>query len=232
MRFLVIFILAMALLMTSCGIGETVAINSDIINNVVAESAVNNVVDDDLTATVSQDQAQAEQEVIIANPYLIYERNNREKGLTPMDFEGAYQLCQDAVSDYFADQANNNFDKYIENSQLKAYISQSAEWSKPNREINKIGLSNAEFHNDESTGNKWFFFHVFIEFADGGETVEIIVKESADSKYLVIADWYILSPLYMDDQTRSHQESISNPDIWEDLAFADDMLKKAQEILN
>ncbi len=232
MRFLFIIVLAIVMFMTACNTGETTAIDHELAESSIDETTTNNDTASTPTDFSLPEQSPTLQEAVSDNPYPVFENNTGEEGLTPMDFESAYQLCQDAISDFFSNQVDDEFDKYVENSKLLEYISQSAEWSKPEREIRKIGLSKSEFYNDNLTGRKWFFFNIFIELYNGGEVIEIIVKESAEGQSLVIADWYILSPLYMDDITRSHGESIHDPDIWEDSDFADEMLRKAQEIIN
>jgi hypothetical protein len=108
----------------------------------------------------------------------------------------------------------------------------SAEWESSKRHVSKIGIAKAEFCESDSGGAKWFYFYLFITFPDGGTAAEIIVKESLDGESLVIADWYFQGNLVLDDQTRKNPVPINDPDIWENAAFADEMVKKAQEILD
>ncbi len=233
MRIILTPILLMVIVMAACNTEGITADESDINKSTMDGTVSNHDADSTPIELSSSEQKPTVPEAVSpVNPYPVFEYLNGEKGLTSMDFECAFQLCQDAISDYFSNQVDDNFEKYVENNKLKEYLSLSAEWSKPKREVRKIGLGKAEFQNDESTGRNWFFFYLTIEFYDGGEVVEIIVKESADGSSLVIADWYIADKLYMDDMTRSHEKSINNPDIWEDSDFADEMLRKANEIIN
>jgi hypothetical protein len=62
--------------------------------------------------------------------------------------------------------------------------------------------------------------------------MEFLVKESLDGDYMVIADWYTQGNLPLDDQTREFSGQINDPNIWENTIFADEMIRKAQEILD
>ncbi|MDR2888301.1 MAG: hypothetical protein LBV33_00470 [Lachnospiraceae bacterium] len=232
MRFIVLIMLIPALFITSC-VNKGMLISNDTRQENVSDKAiVDNDSEDDQTIDASPQTTPIIPETVAADPYALHEMSNGEEGMTPLDFESAYQLCNDAISDYFTAYDENNFEQYFENDKLEEYIARSVEWGKPDRTIRRIGLSTSEFHNLETDDIKWFFFNAFVEFVDGGLTVEIIVKESADGGSLVIADWYVLSKQYMDDQIRSHYDAVDDPDIWEDATFADEMLVKAQAMMN
>jgi len=185
---------------------------------------------EDFAATISAPvQNTSEPEFSDNISYNIYDKNI---GLYSWDFDVAYQMCQDAILDYYAYPDNSGFDRYIENNQLKEYLEKSAEWASHKRYVSKIGIAKAELCNNDSNELKWYYFHIFITFPDGGETVEIIVKESLNGESLVISDWFFPGNLVLDDQTRKNSGPINDPDIWENAIFADEMVKKAQEIID
>ena len=189
----------------------------------VVETA--NPVEDFLSQDPVQDTTDAENPNNISYP--IYDNSI---GLNTWDFNVAYQMCQDAIAAYYT-YPDADFNSYIENNQLKEYLIKSAEWESRKRQSLNIGIANSEFCESDSNGLKWFYFYITITFPDGGVTTEIIVKESLDGESLVIGDWYFPGNLPLDDQTRKNSGRINDPDIWENSVFADNMIKKAQEIL-
>lgn len=225
--FMIVFILSM----TACSASDPGTDNmTSTVSPINRETAGTSNTEEEFPTSISVPaQDTAALEVLDNVSYSIYDKNT---GLYTWDFDVAYQMCQDAISSYYAYPGNSDFDIYIENNQLKEYLVKSAEWESHRRHVSKIGIAKAEFCESDSNGSKWFYFHIFITFPDGGVTTEIIVKESLDGESLVIADWYFLGNLVLDDQTRKNSVSINDPDIWENAIFADEMIRKAQEILD
>ncbi|KOY16008.1 hypothetical protein AMS66_14155 [Paenibacillus xylanivorans] len=149
-----------------------------------------------------------------------------ESDLSAWDFETAYKMCTEALSEYYKAIWNGSdidFDTYIDNENLKQYTqkkvaSQYDLFLKNKLTYNQvtsvdIGASQVDYVG----GDKSFFYlkldaRVHKDIGNFAEPTEFLVQ-SLNGK-LVIVDWYTSSKDSYDSTVRGEFQTINNPDIW------------------
>ncbi|WP_150269040.1 lipoprotein [Paenibacillus tepidiphilus] len=151
-----------------------------------------------------------------------------EAGLSAWDFETAYTMCSEALSEYYKavwNRAEMDLDAYVNNDNLKQYMNKKITFQYDQFLKNKltdnlvtgvdIGVSHAEF----AGGDHPYYYlkldaRVTKDVGSYAEPTEFLVQ-SLNGK-LVIADWYTPAKDSYDSLTRGEQQTINNPEIWND----------------
>lgn len=159
-----------------------------------------------------------------------------KKGTTldPYDFDEAYKMCIQAISEYQEARINKkeiDFSKYIENEKLITYLDKKLK--SPNHymnegEVNKIGL--IEFEIQHSNDTKFDKDRMYLYMAWGNiketsgfsTTVEFIVTNSNGK--LVISEWYDNGKDTFDTSFRGDLEIKKNDLYWKKVDI--DLLEK------
>ncbi|MFC9709411.1 hypothetical protein ACFTRD_14790 [Paenibacillus sp. NPDC056933] len=155
-----------------------------------------------------------------------------KSGLSSWDFETAYKMCAEALSEYYKAIWNGSdidLDTYIDNGNLKQYTrkkitSQYDLFLKNNLIHNRvtgvdIGAGKVEFIEGDSS----FFYlkldaRVKKDVGNFAEPTEFLVQ-SLNGK-LVIVDWYTSAKDSYDSTVRGENQAIDNPDIWKNREWA------------
>lgn len=151
-----------------------------------------------------------------------------ESELSEFDIETAYEMCVNALTDYYKAVWNGTdieLDTYIENDNLKQYTQKKilsqhdvyknlTEDSVQNIDID-IGTWKAEFTNDKDGGFLYLKLPVEIIKSVGsyGEVTEFLIRNINDK--LVIVDWYTDAKDSYDFITRGENLAIDNPKVWD-----------------
>ncbi|WP_458461231.1 hypothetical protein [Paenibacillus sp.] len=149
-----------------------------------------------------------------------------ESDLSAWDFETAYKMCAEALFEYYKAIWNGSdidMDTYIDNENLKQYMqkkiaSQYDLFLKNKLTYNlvtgvDIGASKVEY----VEGDKSFFYfkldaRVEKDVGNFAEPTEFLVQ-NLNGK-LVIVDWYTNGKDSYDSTVRGENQTIDNPDIW------------------
>lgn len=151
--------------------------------------------------------------------------------LSAVDFETAYQMCAQALSEYYKAIWNGtdiNLDTYIDNENLKQYTqnkitSQYGLFLKNKLTYNQvtdvdIDAEKADFYERDQ---RFFYFklnaHVKKDLGNFAEPTEFLVQ-NLNGK-LVIVDWYTGAKDSYDSTVRGENQIIDNPDIWDELGI-------------
>lgn len=170
-------------------------------------------------------QSVKEWERIGSSPEPEYLAKN-EKELSNSDIETAYEMCVAALTDYYKAVWNGtdiDLDTYIENENLKQYTQKKVDsqydvyggFNDPVQDV-VIGAWEAEFTDDEAGGMLYLQLPAEVKKTVGsrGEVTEFLVR-NINGK-LVIVDWYTFAKDSYDFTVRGENETIDNPDIWND----------------
>lgn len=149
-----------------------------------------------------------------------------ENNLSVLDFETAYTMCAQALSEYYKatwNGADINLDKYMNNESLKQYTQKKITTQYELFLKNKltynlvtsvdIGARQVEFVGDD----KSFFYlkldaRVQKDVGSFAEPTEFLIQ-SLNEK-LVIVDWYTSGKDSYDSTVRGENQIIDNPEIW------------------
>ncbi|RAJ03144.1 hypothetical protein DET54_101339 [Paenibacillus pabuli] len=151
--------------------------------------------------------------------------------LSAEDFETAYQMCAQALSEYYKAIWNGtdiDLDTYIDNENLKQYTqnkitSQYGLFRKNKLTYNQvtavdIDAEKADFYERDQ---RFFYFklnaHVKKDLGNFAEPTEFLVQ-NLNGK-LVIVDWYTGAKDSYDSTVRGENQIIDNPDIWDELGM-------------
>ncbi|WP_408891956.1 hypothetical protein [Paenibacillus taichungensis] len=152
-----------------------------------------------------------------------------ESGLTASDFETAYKMCTDALSEYYRAIWNGSdieLDTYIDNENLKQYTqkkitSQYDLFLKNNLTHNLVTGVDVDAAEVKYVGVGKNFFYLKLDaqvkkdVGSFAEPTEFLVQ-SANGK-LVIVDWYTNAKDSYDFTVRGENQTINNPDIWNNI---------------
>jgi hypothetical protein len=154
------------------------------------------------------------------------------KELSTDDIEIAYEMCVAALTGYYKAVWNGidiDLDAFIENENLKQYTQKKVQsqhdlyggFNDPVKDI-EIGDWEAEYRDDADGGYLYLHVPVMINKYTGGygEATEFLVR-NVNGK-LVIVDWYTGAKDSYDFMVRGENETIDDPDIWND----DEWVKK------
>ncbi|MFD1205329.1 hypothetical protein ACFQ38_09465 [Sporosarcina contaminans] len=164
------------------------------------------------------------QEGMQANP--VYAAKN-ENEVSMLDAETAYELCVDALTDYYNAIWNGtdiDLDQFIGNENLKQYMQTKVEseykkYGSLDSKVERLEIGDWEvkFSDDEKGGYLYLEVPVAIQKHYGGgygEGTEFLLR-NIDGK-LAIVDWYTGGKDTYDYVVRGDQQKIDDPDIWND----------------
>lgn len=151
-----------------------------------------------------------------------------EKELSNADIETAYEMSVVALTDYYKAVWNGtdiDLDAFIENENLKQYMQQKVQsqhdvYGHLDGKVKNIEISDAweaEFTDDADGGFLYLHLPAAITKYHGGgygEGTEFLIR-NVDGK-LVIVDWYTGGKDTYDFIVRGENETIDDPDIWND----------------
>ncbi|MGN7387899.1 hypothetical protein [Sporosarcina sp. SAFN-015] len=152
---------------------------------------------------------------------------NSDEGLSEADIETAFEMCVRALTDYYKAVWNGSdidLNMFVTNENLKQYMqkkvqSQSDKYAHFNNKVKNIEISEAwevEFTDDADGGFLYLHLPVAINKYQGGygEPTEFLVRN--ENGKLVIVDWYTGAKDSYDFIVRGENETIDDPDIWND----------------
>jgi|GEM_PF-952022 len=216
-RFMMLFI-AIGLVLAGCSQDQTNGNNEKNTPVVSGDSSTNRTINTEITPITEQKGLQDTPE---------YVAKNKEK-LSVQDSETAYEMCARALNDYYKAVWNGSdieLDAFIDNEYLKQYTQKKIESQYAVHVKNKhtdkvqnieIGAWEAEYTDDVDGGFLYLKLPVQIHMDVGsyGEVTEFLVR-NANGK-LVIVDWYTGSKDSYDFTVRGENQTIDNPNIWND----------------
>ncbi|MFE6076908.1 hypothetical protein ACFVQB_20820 [Paenibacillus sp. NPDC057886] len=149
-----------------------------------------------------------------------------ESDLSAWDFETAYKMCTEALSEYYKAIWNGSdidLDTYIDNENLKQYTqkkvsSQYDLFLKNKLTYNQVTSVDIGARQVEYVGGDKSFFYLKLDarvhkdVGNFAEPTEFLVQ-SLNGK-LVIVDWYTSGKDSYDSTVRGENQTINNPDIW------------------
>ncbi len=156
-----------------------------------------------------------------------------ENELSELDYEKAYELSARALMDYYYATRNGldiNLDTFIENKNLKQYMKEQIEDEfRVDSKIKTIDIVDwvIEYKDDVDGGFIYLKLPARIMFNyDGGfgEVHEFLVR-NVNGK-IVIVDWYNGGKDSYDFLVRGENETIDNPNIWNDQEWVNNLLQK------
>ncbi len=156
-----------------------------------------------------------------------------ENELSELDYEKAYELSARALTDYYYAIRNGidiNLDTFIDNKNLKQYMQKKIEDEfRVDSKVKTIEIVDWEivFSDDADGGYLYLMLPARIMFNyDGGfgEVHEFLVR-NVNGK-LVIVDWYNGGKDSYDFLVRGENETIDNPNIWNDQEWVNNLLQK------
>lgn len=216
-RFMMFFIV-MGLVLVGCSRDQTNENNEKNMPVVSGDSSANRAINTEITPGTEQNGLEDSPE---------YVAKNKEK-LSVQDSETAYEMCVRALNDYYKAVWNGSdikLDTFIDNEYLKQYTqkkiqSQYAVHGK-NKQTDKvqnieIGAWEVEYTDDVDGGFLYLKVPVQINMDVGsyGEVTEFLVRN--ENGKLVIVDWYTGAKDSYDFTVRGENQTINNPDIWND----------------
>ncbi|WP_062350393.1 hypothetical protein [Bacillus kwashiorkori] len=149
-----------------------------------------------------------------------------EGKLSTHDSAIAYEMCAKVLDDYYKAIWNGtdiDLDAFIENDNLKRYTqkkiqSQHDLYAEFNNKVEniKIGDKKVEFTDDKDGGYLYLKLPVEINMTTGsrGEVTEFLVRNIKGKLFIV--DWYSGTKDSYDFTVRGENQTINNPDIWND----------------
>lgn len=206
-RFMMFFI-AIGLVLVGC----TPVVSED--------SSADRAINTEITPSTEQNGLQESPEYVAKN-----------KGeLSVQDSETAYEMCVRALNDYYKAVWNGSdieLDIFIDNDNLKQYTQKKIQSQYAVHVKNKnnhtdkvqhieIGAWEVEYTDDVDGGFLYLKLPVQINMDVGsyGEVTEFLVR-NANGK-LVIVDWYTGAKDSYDFTVRGENQTIDNPNIWND----------------
>ncbi|WP_427181597.1 hypothetical protein [Paenibacillus sp. TC-CSREp1] len=214
-RVYLLFILVIVFTLSAC---QETDLNMGISEESTAVAAGDNHTENDEVS----DSLLSENKSNDSSNFLTIEPNN----LSTLDFEKAYKLCTEALSEYYKSIWNGiqmDVSKYIDNPNLKQFTekkitSQYNLFRKNNLTSNqikeiKIGAEKVDY----VEGNNRFFYlklnaRITKDVGSYAEPTEFLVQ-NLNGK-LVIADWYTSGKDSYDSTVRGENQNINNPYIW------------------
>lgn len=180
----------------------------------------------------------SKEENVLQDPPKYIAENQEE--LSVQDSETAYELCVNALNDYYKAIWNGSvidLDLYIDNENLKQYTqekvrSQNYLYGNLDSKVKDIAIDDAwevAFTDDADGGFLYLMIPVHIHKYTGGygEGIEFLVR-NVNGK-LVIADWYAGGKDSYDFMVRGENLTIDNPDIWNDSEWVKELFSKQNE---
>ncbi|WOV86786.1 hypothetical protein QWT69_13015 [Sporosarcina oncorhynchi] len=161
--------------------------------------------------------------------------------LSLQDSEMAYEMCVNVLTDYYKavwNGSNINLDTFITNDNLKQYVQKKIQSQHDlhagftDSKVKNIEISNWEvtFTDDADGGFLYLKLPADIQKHYGGgygEVTEFLVRK-VNGK-LIIVDWYTGGKDTYDFMVRGENETIDNPDIWDDREWVQQVTKKVNE---
>ncbi|MNJ43956.1 hypothetical protein D3C77_389860 [compost metagenome] len=209
--------IAIGLVLVGCSQNKTNGnneYNTPVVSGV--DSAINTEITPSTERNISQDSSSG------------YAAKN-EGELSDQDFEMAYEMCVRALTEYYKAVWNGsdiNLDIFIDNDHLKQYTQQKIQsqydvhvknnlTDDPVQNID-IGAWEVEHIDDADGGFLYLKLPVQVNMTVGsyGEVTEFLVR-NLNGK-LVIVDWYTGAKDSYDFMVRGENQTIDNPDIWND----------------
>ncbi|MCM3711544.1 hypothetical protein [Sporosarcina luteola] len=147
-------------------------------------------------------------------------------GVSEKDIETAYDMCVTALTDYYKAVWNGSaidLDSFIENENLKQYINKKVQseydrYGGFNDPVKDVEIGDWEAKNTEDANGGFLYLHVPVmvnkDVGSYGEATEFLVR-NVNGK-LVIVDWYTGGKDTYDFIVRGENETIDNPDTWND----------------
>lgn len=203
--------------------------------------------DNEKTAAVALEKSTTDSAINIETPSSMedspeYVAKN-EKELSMDDSQTAYEMCVRVLTDYYKAVWNGmdiNLDAFIDNENLKTYMQKKiqsqhdlhAHSNDPvrNVEIGTRGLEwEVEYTADTDGGFLYLKLPAEINKSVGGfgELTEFLVRNV--NGRLVVVDWYTGGKDTYDFLVRGENETIDNPDIWNDRGWVNDLDRKQNE---
>lgn len=210
------FFIVMGLVLVGCSQDKA---NENNEKNIPAgNSSANSAINTEITPSTEQNGLQDSPE---------YVAKNKEK-LSVQDSETAYEMCVKALNDYYKAVWNGSdikLDTFIDNDHLKQYtqkkIQSQYDVHVKNNHTDKvqnieIGAWEVEYTDDVDGGFLYLKLPVQINMDVGsyGEVTEFLVR-NVNGK-LVIVDWYTGAKDSYDFTVRGENQTIDNPNIWND----------------
>lgn len=212
---LIMLFIAIGLVLVGCSQNKTND-NNEHNTPVGVESAINTEVTPSTERNISQDSSSSYAAKI-------------EGELSDQDFETAYEMCVRALTEYYKAVWNGsdiNLDIFIDNDHLKQYTQQKIQSQYDVHVKNNltddlvqnidIGAWEVEYIDDADGGFLYIKLPVQVNMTVGGygEVTEFLVR-NLNGK-LVIVDWYTGAKDSYDFMVRGENQTIDNPDIWND----------------
>ncbi|WP_413372819.1 hypothetical protein [Paenibacillus taichungensis] len=190
--------------------------NEDNISVVVGDINVKDANNTEISPSTKGDLSKGSPEFLTQN----------ESDLSAWDFETAYKMCTEALSEYYKAIWNGSdidLDTYIDNENLKQYTqkkvsSQYDLFLKNKLTYNQVTSVDIGARQVEYVGGDKSFFYLKLDarvhkdIGNFAEPTEFLVQ-SLNGK-LVIVDWYTSSKDSYDSTVRGKIQTINNPDIW------------------
>lgn len=221
---LILFFIIIGILLVGCS--ET---NSNNEKNTPVVS-VNNAVN-------TETQPSTEQNGLQDSPRYLPEN---EGELSLQDSDTAYEMCVKALTDYYKAVWNGEdieLDTFIDNESLEQYMQKkiqsqfdlhSAYYNDKVQNI-EISSSEVEFTDDADGGVLYLKLPAEIKYTVGsfGEATEFLVR-NINGK-LVIVDWYDGGKDSYDFLVRGENQTIDNPNVWNDSEWVKELNRKQNE---
>ncbi|USG64244.1 hypothetical protein NDK47_19080 [Brevibacillus ruminantium] len=201
--------------LVSC-VKDTTNVDEKNTHVVTEDSGKDSVLNTEISPSTEQNERQNSPDYLAKN----------ESVLSESDIETAYEMCVNALTDYYKavwNGTNIELDAFIENDNLKQYtlkkiLSQYDVYKNVTENSVQdivIGAWEAEFTNNEDGGFLYLKLPVEIIKSVGsyGEVTEFLVR-NVNGK-LVIVDWYTGAKDSYDFLTRGENLTIDNPKVWD-----------------
>lgn len=166
-------------------------------------------------------------------------KSRNDDQLSMYDFETAYALCVQAISEYQSARENKgkmDFSKYVENESLISYLETklaSFYFFPLEYEVNQTGLFEFAVQQANATGfdgDRLYLHIVYGNFTGGSgssSTAKFIVKNSGGR--LVIAEWYDHGKDTFDTLCRGHLDIKENNIYWEEPEMVNTIQEKIKK---
>ncbi len=188
------------------------------------ETITSEVEDSFKDTDLHSDSSQNAEPIVLQNSPIYLAKNEGE--LSELDFETAYEMCVQALTDYYQaiwSGSDVELDRFIENENLKQYTQEKIRvqyqlYATHNvtDEVRNIEIDDweVEYRDDVDGGFLYLKLPVKINKTIGGysEPTEFLVR-NVNGK-LVIVDWYTCAKDSYDFIERGEYLTIDNPNVW------------------
>ncbi len=192
--------------------------------------SVNNAVNTETTPSTEQNGLQDSPRYVPKN----------EGELSLQDSDTAYEMCVKALTDYYKAVWNGEdieLDTFIDNESLEQYMQKKIQSQFDlhsayyNDKVQNIEISawEVEYTNDADGGFLYLKLPAEIKYTVGsrGEVTEFLVR-NINGK-LVIVDWYDGGKDSYDFLVRGENQTIDNPNVWNDSEWVKELNRKQNE---